>query len=290
MKRLKAWMKQDPKAGVTAALRRIVGGEPVASPTPSTAMTTSAQATYPATPDDQVVMRDRARRALLDARQAMGGLLGGAANGEVTAMAVTTTVVESTALEPLRVALIKADEERSRMQAEIMQLRAELASLSERFAKLESRPAEKSDGALRLTEAVPDTGDSSAAVDSSPAADSLQPVKPTIGAKAASATSALQQRIFPAGTIGTRVVLRPAPSESELQDILDRLNADPAIEHAEALESRNGAVTLRLTLRLAMKWDQFGPMLNRALGNDLIHGNVGWSEGAISLRPAATGT
>jgi hypothetical protein len=95
---------------------------------------------------------------------------------------------------------------------------------------------------------------------------------------------ALRDRVFVAGTVGTRVELAPAPAEAELRAILDRLQGEPPVESAEPIETAAAGTSIRVTLRTPLRWEQFGGLLERALARPLRPGDVTWSHGAVRVR------
>jgi len=269
--------------------------------------------------------RLRARRALLEARQAMSGML---SEG-------STTATDRDALGPplppdldrLRAYLEESERRHATLRAELEELRRESRSLRERVQALERA----------MTAATPATGgttDAAAearrggvshgrveheagrnveearagAVGTSPTVatgtsdETEQP--PAIGPARTERLApeaddaavrdlrervlrALRDRVFAAGTVGTRVELSPPPDEEEWDAIIARLEAEPFVDSAEPIGDAGADASLRVTLRTPLRWEQFGALLERALGRQFAQGEVGWSHGAVRVRRGA---
>jgi hypothetical protein len=112
---------------------------------------------------------------------------------------------------------------------------------------------------------------------------SLEGVATVETAAEASAYEALQQRTFAAGTIGTRILLIPAPTEERMTAILVRLREDPMVEHAEEILRERSGVELRVTLRSPLRWEPFCELLERALGEPIKADRVSWSRWLLRI-------
>ena len=331
--------RSPPRSGIAGTLQRVaIAVLPEQPPAPP------ARA-LPALPSpDLDVARDRARRALMEARQAMGGMIpNDPPPAESNAESANHTV--SPDLDRLRAYLEEAEQERAALREEVAALRGALAALRVRLDGLErllpaGRPPEPA-GRTEAEEppAAPPISPSEAPVQpesvaadhpaprpllaasaddteaEAPAVDALQPPETAAPAPAADATAlaaapgatppspanetppddadavrelrervlrALRDRVFAAGTVGTRIQLTPAPEQPELAGIAARLSAEPFVEHAEPLPDHPGG--LRVTLRTPLRWEQFGGLIERALDRPLAQGGVSWSHGAVRVR------
>jgi hypothetical protein len=98
---------------------------------------------------------------------------------------------------------------------------------------------------------------------------------------------ALRERVFAAGTVGTKVLVSPAPDEPSLRGMIERFNEHPLVDHAEPIESKEEgaeAATIRVSLRAPMRWEQFGDLLEQALAQPVAQADVRWSQGAVRVQ------
>ena len=308
--------RQPPRPGLQGAVQRaaiaLLPG-PVSAPPARTG---------PPSPDGGMeTSRLRARRALLEARQAMSGMLGEPAGGPPGG-AEALGEAPAPDLDRLRAHLEESQRDRLAVQEELGRLRREMAALALRIEKLEqSVVAPASDGTSAVvgpetaaatvepeavaTEAAPagepapaEAAPAGEPTPSAPAPDSGGPdtARAAHGEaeRAADDTTvrelrervlrALRDRVFAAGTVGTRVELAPPPDDEELEAIIERLRGEPLLESAEMIETTEVAASIRVTLRAPLRWEQFGGLLERALQRPFRPGAVAWSHGAVRVR------
>jgi hypothetical protein len=215
-------------------------------------------------------------------------------------------------LDRLRAHLEESARDRDAVRAEIAGLRQELAALTERVERLEALPAADRHPPINGAAGTSPAEDSAAPdvpagvadqTDSSPAPPTDLPgVGEHIGGqvshgeaeRAADEASvrelrervlrALRDRVFAAGTVGTRVELTPAPTDDDLESILGRLQSEPPVESAEPIETTSAGTAIRVTLWTPLRWEQFGSLLERALARQFRPGEVTWSHGAVRVR------
>ena len=236
--------------------------------------------------------RERARRALLEARRAMGGLIGEGAPPFTPA----TGELPAPGLERLQSYLEESERDRAALRDELKSIRATMLAMQARLDAFE-RPAtavipERQDVAPAPIDAaatpspVVDRPAGGERADVAPAATSGEPAHedPEVRELRDRVLRALRERVFAAGTVGTKIELTPAPPEPELEKIIDRFHAEPLIEHAELLERGEESALLRVTLRTAMRWDQFSALLERTLGRPISAGEASWSQGTVRVR------
>jgi hypothetical protein len=215
-------------------------------------------------------------------------------------------------LERLRAHLEESARDRDAVREEIAGLRRELAALTRRVETLEvaatvdhqSTTNGSADGNQAEDSAdggVPSETPAGAASSPSPAADLPSAGERDGGRITGGETEraaddaavqdlrervlrALRDRVFVAGTVGTRIELTPVPADDELQSILDRLQREPPVESAEPIETTSAGTSIRVTLRTPLRWEQFGSLLERALARQFRPGEVTWSQGAVRVR------
>lgn len=105
--------------------------------------------------------------------------------------------------------------------------------------------------------------------------------------QAAAADNPLLRRVFAAGTIGTRIELRPVPPFDEFTAFATRLATDGRVEHVESLAYRADMATLRLILRSPLRWDALRPLVEAALGGPLGDEQATWQGGALVIQRRA---
>ncbi len=281
---------------------------------------------------EQNAARERARRALLEARRTMSGMI-----GEDVSVAALSEEPTSPALSPdwerLQAYLEESERERATLKEELEGLRGTVRALQSRLDGLErmlpagvgatangaepaveqtedqriDQPATSVEG--QTPETAPDVSDESTPipdvtpVDAAPTDASEEVASRTTSPAVAveepaeddeqvralreRVLRALRERVFAAGTVGTRVYVAPPPDEPALREMIERFNEDPLVEHAEPIESGEGeveAARIRISLRAPMRWEQFGALLERALGLPVAQGDVRWSQGAVHVR------
>lgn len=282
---------------------------------------------------EQNAARERARRALIEARRTMSGMI-----GEDVSAAALSEEPTSPALSPdwerLQAYLEESERERTTLKEELEGLRGTVRALQSRLDGLERMlPAEAGATTIGTEPTVEQTAEQpidepttsvvgqtpemapDVSAESTPAPD-VTPVDaaPTDASEevASSRTTspavaveepagddehvrdlrervlrALRERVFAAGTVGTRVHVAPPPDEPALREMIERFNEDPLVEHAEPIDVKEGGVEaaqIRISLRAPMRWEQFGALLERALGLPVAQGDVRWSQGAVHVR------
>jgi hypothetical protein len=262
---------------------------------------------------EQNAARERARRALIEARRTMSGVIG-------EEVAVAGLASESMALaitpdwEQLQAYLEESERERVTLREELAGLRDVVRALQSRLEIVEhQRPATTADPQPSAApppiergdahaEAV-DTTDDAKAIEATSSAAESQPAREspsaTIAAEEPSEDTsevselrervlrALRERVFAAGTVGTRIVISPALDEPALRGILERINENPLVDHAEPVEAREEdaeATLVRVSLRAPMRWDQFGALLEQALDLPMSQADVRWTKGAVRVQ------
>lgn len=108
-----------------------------------------------------------------------------------------------------------------------------------------------------------------APVEQRPEIGSATPPPTADTAASFAAIAALENRAFPAGTIGTRVELSPAPPFERFTGIVARLAADPHMEHVETLAYRADGGVIRITLRQPLRWPVLRALLESAIEQTL---------------------
>lgn len=312
------------RTGLAGLMQRVVVVIlPPPAPPPSTALEPSPpEAPAPPLTPEQTAARERARRALIDARRTMSGVIGEEVISSDDAGETSLTAVTPD-LERLQTYLEESERERAELKEELTGLQQTVRLLQTRLDGLErALPApaattsngaapvaaegEASDaqseapGTVVAEQPEPVTADHAVTVaeegaEQQQAAPSSMPVEDhaldeaQVREMRERVLRALRERVFAAGTVGTRVQLLPAPTEGEFAEIVDRFNQDPLVEHAEPVEAgeKDAAVAqVRVALRAPLRWEQFGALLERALGLPIPHDDVRWSQGAVQVRLA----
>jgi hypothetical protein len=296
--------RQPPRPGLQGAVQRVAIAllpPPVSAPPARTG---------PISPDgENETSRLRARRALLEARQALSGMLGETPGGPPDG-AEALGEAPTPDLERLRAHLEESQRDRLAVREEIGRLRSEMEDLARRLARLEVtaaapaadepgppsgiEPADASGGTPVAAMAPSDEGPPPTPGATDGAGAEAEPAAHGEGERAGDATTvrelrervlrALRDRVFAAGTVGTRIELAPAPDAGELQAITERLQGEPLVDSAEPIETTEVAASIRVTLRAPLRWEQFGGLLERALQRPLRPGEVHWSHGAVRVR------
>jgi len=243
--------------------------------------------------------RDRARRALLDARRSMGGVIGEEIPVIDDGLAPATPV--SPDLEHLQRFLEDSQRERATLRSEVSMLRDVVETLRARLELVERlRPPAPADcipsprdlGVASPEPAPPsaDTHDGSVHVRSQPAPTSrvstndgresaaIPPEDP-----GASEHISLLGRVFPAGTVGTLVDIVPGLSDAATDQLIEGLTEHPLIEHAERARGRPEATAIRVTLRAPMRWTDLRPTFARALRRSDDSLAAVWERGALRV-------
>jgi hypothetical protein len=261
---------------------------------------------------EQNAARDRARRALIEARRTMSGVI-----GEEVVVADLADESMPPAITPdweqLQAYLEESERERAALKEELAGLRDVVRVLQSRLDDFErshvvstdagpqpspeeAAPAiEESEnppgaagtpGEPKATEARASATESPPEPETSVASvEAEEPIKDTDQVRE-QGLHALRDRVFAAGTIGTKVIISPTPDEPARRAIIERLNDDPLVEHAESVNSKEDdaeAALIRVTLRAPMRWEQFGALLERALDRPISQGDVRWSQGAVRV-------
>jgi len=240
-------------------IRRVTGTR---APTDVPPAPVSHQLALP--PDSAEPMRERARRSLVEARRAMSGMIG---EPPVPSIALEPAGGVAPDLERLRGYLEEAERERASLRHDVAELRTVLDDLRSRLDRMEQ------------TKQVPEL----------PAALPTEPIQPPATATvelrdpAIVIGASLPGRVFVAGTIGTRIALMPAPDAEELAALIGRLNAETLIDHAEVLESGPDRALIRVTLRTALRWEQFGTLLERVSAQAPASTSADWSDRTLHL-------
>lgn len=264
---------------------------------------------------EQNAARDRARRALIEARRAMSGVI-----GEEVVVADLADESMSPAITPdweqLQAFLEESERERIALKEELADLRDVVRVLRSRLDDFErSLPAATAAGlqppseqpasdveklaTQPVTAGTTDQTDAIAAkVDvAEPSPELKSPIATVVAEDPTDdagqvrelrerVLEALRNRVFAAGTVGSKLLISPTPDEPALRSIIDRFNAEPLVEHAEPVNSTEDdaeAALIRVTLRAPMRWEQFGALLERALDQPIAQGNVRWSHGAVRV-------
>lgn len=89
------------------------------------------------------------------------------------------------------------------------------------------------------------------------------------------------RRVFPAGTIGVLVALRPVPTAARLTLLIDRLADAPAIEQIERRDHVDDVATLRLTFREPVPWPELRALLEGAAGARIDPAAVQFARGEV---------
>jgi hypothetical protein len=104
----------------------------------------------------------------------------------------------------------------------------------------------------------------------------------------APAQASLLGRLFPGGTIGTRVELWPPPDAAVVQAAVARLTSEPLVEHVDAASGQTAS--LRLSLRSPVRWPELVPLLERALPGAFQEEAASWVDGVLRLTLAQPAT
>ena len=201
--------EQPPRGGLAGVAQRValaVLPQPPLRPQPRS---------LPA-PDESAVRRERARRALLEARRSMAGVLGDQPPAGVTESASTAEMPD---LDRLRAAVEESDRERSALRAEIAALRDEMLGLRSRMQALERLlPAAAPPMPPQPSEATPAAA-AEAAAESTPASDSIPGPEVVAAAAASESLPEKEAEATPALSESTPVAT-PAetPHETERPD------------------------------------------------------------------------
>ncbi|MGH2584843.1 MAG: hypothetical protein ACRDJE_08020 [Dehalococcoidia bacterium] len=261
--------------------------------------------------------RERARRALMEARTTMSGVIGETPVPlEVAESWPVQTVMPD--LERLQRYLEESDRDREALRTEVITLRESVNALRaqlDHIGPLLAAPAATvqsgaSDGepsiATEQREADPlpgaPDGAPPALADSAERSEQVAETPPAEGLPEADSAEegapagdealrelrervlrALHERTFAAGTVGTRVYLSPPPSAGELDRMVTRLDEEPPVEHAEVIETGDGAACVRVSLRTPLRWEQFSSLIERAIDQPLLQSEAAWSDGALHV-------
>jgi hypothetical protein len=260
--------------------------------------------------------RERARRALVEARRTMSGVI-----GEEVVIADLPSESMPPAITPdwdqLQAYLEETERERAALKEELADLRETVRVLQSRLDGFEralpaatvaapepstEQPETIPDGVelqpetLATTEAPEPTevSETTEGAASAPDAATVSPDEedPTddegqVRELRERVLRALRERVFAAGTVGTKVLVSPAPDEPALRGMIERFNEHPLVDHAELIESKEEdaeAATIRVSLRAPMRWEQFGDLLERALAQPVAQADVRWSQGAVRVQ------
>jgi hypothetical protein len=311
--------RAPPRGGLTGLVQRVavVLLPPPAPPPPAAPLRRAAELLLTEPSPEQSAARERARRALLDARRTMSGLIGEEPAPSPAEEASLAPVTPD--LDRLQAYLEESERERAALKEELVSLREIVSLLQSRLDGLEralppgpaaagtngAEPLPVEDvSAIEAEEVAGRDGRPEAAAGSgvapakehggegdeqAPVADAA-PTEPDVDEARVRelrerVLRALRERVFAAGTVGTRVRLAPAPSESAFVEMVGRFNEDPSVEHAEPLQpGEDDAAQVRVTLRAPLRWEQFGALLERALGVPIDQHDVHWSQGAVQVR------
>jgi hypothetical protein len=297
--------RQPPRPGLQGAVQRAAIA---LLPRPAPALPARVETR---SPDGEIeTSRLRARRALLEARQALSGMLGETPGGTPAGVEALGEAPPPD-LERLRAHLEESQRDQVALRQEIGRLRREMEELARRLARLEATtPAPAADepdpsGGIEAKDASggppavlapADEGPPPAPVAADGAGPDTERAAQDEDERGDDATAvrelrervlrALRDRVFAAGTVGTRIELAPAPDAGELQAIVERLQGQPLVDSAEPIEMTEVAASIRVTLRAPLRWEQFGGLLERALQRPLRPGEVHWSHGAVRVRSA----
>jgi hypothetical protein len=310
LSRLSWRLSQKRRRGVAGAIQRAtlaVLPAPPVLPGPPRAETAVETA-----PDLSGIARERARRALVEARRTMSGIIGDEPS------AADVFVDDSGAgmmpdFEQLRSYLEESERQRAELREVVADLKEVVRSLQARLDGLErllpaGGPAagngaepdmlEARDGETAVTSSDVTATASTANADPPAAGEATEgaeaaaspsaPGPPVEGDRdgeareeQARAVAALRARVFAAGTVGTRVFITPVRDEPELDAILVRLNSEPLVDLAEPIEPDGDTTGIRVTLRAPLRWDQFGAILTRGLEQPLGDDGAVWMHGAV---------
>lgn len=302
------------RGGLTGLIQRMaVAVLPSPGPVPPVSMITAAAHLPPPPTPEQSAARDRARRALIEARRTMRGVIGDEPAQVTPDDAALAAVTPD--LDRLQNYLEDSERERAVIIEEMAELRETIRRLQSRLDGLERMlPAPAGPEAAAAIDQVSQEPEGRAATDREPepAVDAVVAevaaggpiVQPDGGSAAAGMTPAdaadevrvqamrervlraLRERVFAAGTVGTRIQVEPAPAEPVFAEMIERFNDDPLVEHAEPVEAgdQDPVALVRVTLRAPLRWEQFGPLLERALGLPIAQQDVHWAKGAVHVR------
>jgi hypothetical protein len=268
--------------------------------------------------DEGQFSRERARRALLEARRTMSGMIG---ETPVPLEVAESWPVQAVMpdLERLQRYLEESDRDREALRTEVIALRESVNALRaqlDHFERLLPPPATTvqnggADGEPSAVEDETEAGPTPDAPDTAPSepvaaaelGEQLVETRSIEGSPETSPTEegpstddealrelrervlrAVRERTFAAGTVGTRVYLSPPPAADQLERVVTRLNEEPLVEHAEVIETDDGAACIRVSLRTPLRWEQFSSLIERAMDHPLLHSEAAWSDGALHVQ------
>ncbi len=288
------------------AVRRVVDALLPPVPPSVPALPTPA----PPAPTPETDARLRARQILAEARAHLEPLLG---DGPPAAEeAVEHPLAESVLLrQSLRAytdhverLLAAAEEERralrtqiNRLTEEVLVLRAEVAELRAALPAAMTAPAAGGEALAAAPAAVPVAASAGAATE--PTAGTTDTKAGTKEAAeegtpppaAVDVGAALNGRLFPAGSVGIVVELRPRQQPRHLEALCARLRTNAVVERAEPIAAGEGATRLRLAFRQPITWQQLREALEQAAGAQVDAETAGPRDRVLHLRlraPAPT--
>lgn len=252
------------------AVRRVV--DTLLPPAPRSSIPARPAVLPPVSPASDIEVRFRARQALAEARAHLEPLLG--EGPRPAEEAVEHPLTESVLLrQSLRAytdhverLLAAAEEERRALRAQINRLTEEVlvlrAELTEIRAALPAA-ASASSPAAEPSAAAPATPREAApgALPVDGAETGKEEAHPSEGDE-----HPLDGRIFPAGSVGIVVELRPRQQPRHVEALCARLLTNPLVERAEPVTTSEEATRLRLAFRHPVAWEQLQEAVAQAAG------------------------
>jgi hypothetical protein len=257
----------------------------------------------PALPDGLDDARQRARRALSEARAEMPTLLAEPSPAPPTVVAehLASEAVElrqalRAYTDRIDLLLAGADEERrslreqvDRLTVELLAMRAELgavrAALAEGRGPAEGRAPRADEPAGAEAPAEPaEVAAPTEHEQPQPSIPAEQPVEtPILPAERPEEEARLDARVFPAGTIGVVLAITPIEDAARLAAIAGGLATEPAIEHAEpeGWEEETGRV--RVTFRRPVPWPEMRALVASAAGRGIARAVPGATRGEVRV-------
>lgn len=266
-------------------------------------------APLPAT--EEHVARLRARSALAEARAQMPSLVPVPATAEPAPPAEHVPGEAAGLRQALRAytdrvdrLLAASDEERrslrdqvDRLAGEMLALRAELAGM--RAALAEGAPRREARWGTTGMEADADAGeppprtgvvpDGAQEIDAQlpapAAADAAGEPQPPAAASPAGSVEHTRwdSRVFPAGTVGITLALRPVRDPQQAQLIAARLSTQPGLEHVELQPVESGQARYRVTFRQPTPWPVLRSAVEAASETTIDPAGVAMARGLVCL-------
>lgn len=188
--------------------------------------------------------------------------------------------------------LAAADEERRALREQVDKLSHELQSLRAELAEVKEE-ARGTRQAASVEVAAPESGRAGPAPHAPermlPPASMDEPVSQAPGTVEPAAgpppeaSASLEQRVFPAGTVGLILRLKPVERHEHLAAIGHHFRAQPHVEQVQQQRYEAGRADLRLTFRQAVSWPSLRAVIEAAAGAPIDPASVTLASGVLSV-------